>query len=418
MQAFPEKWDEAVTSRVVVHDYAGHAFPVELSRALAKRGHRVLHLYCSSFLSPRGRLKVEPGDPPTLEVRGLSLARPVEKQSFFRRRAQDVEYGGVLVDAVRAFEPDVVISANTPPDSEKRIASFCRRADTRFVLWMQDSFGVGVRNVLRKRLPYLGAPIAWHYRRLERKNLAAADAIVLITDDFRTIVARHGIPSARVHVVPNWAPIAEVPAAPKRNSWSERHGLADSFVFLYSGTLGLKHRPELLLELAERNRRCTAVRVVVTSEGPSATWLATEAKARGLENMNVLPFQPYEVLPQVLAAADVLVAVLEDDAGEFSVPSKVLTYLCAGRALLLAVPGRNLAARIVEDAGAGIVVGAGDADAFATAAHRLREDANLRRAYGLAARMYAERAFRIDDIADRFETLLCPSQRRVAARPE
>ena len=40
----------------------------------------------------------------------------------------------------------------------------------------------------------------------------------------------------------------------------------------------------------------------------------------------------------MLASADVLVALLETDAGAFSVPSKVLTSLSAGRPILAAIP--------------------------------------------------------------------------------
>ena len=60
------------------------------------------------------------------------------------------------------------------------------------------------------------------------------------------------------------------------------------------------------------------------------------AKACG--SLRCLGFQPFEVLPDVLGSADVLVAILEPDAGVFSVPSKVLSYFCAGRPVLLAVP--------------------------------------------------------------------------------
>ena len=35
--------------RILVHDYAGHPFQVQLSRALAQRGHDVLHAYCASL---------------------------------------------------------------------------------------------------------------------------------------------------------------------------------------------------------------------------------------------------------------------------------------------------------------------------------------------------------------------------------
>ena len=48
-----------------------------------------------------------------------------------------------------------------------------------------------------------------------------------------------------------------------------------------------------------------------------------ECQRLRLENLVLLDYQPYESLPDILASADVLVAVLEPDAGRFFVPSKV-----------------------------------------------------------------------------------------------
>jgi glycosyltransferase involved in cell wall biosynthesis len=108
----------------------------------------------------------------------------------------------------------------------------------------------------------------------------------------------------------------------------------------------------------------------------------------------------------VLGSADVLVAILEADAGVFSVPSKVLSYLCAGRSVLLAVPKENLAARIVLQCGAGPVVEPTDIRGFCAEAQHLIDSPTIREQNGCAARHYAETHFDIRRIADRFEEIL------------
>ena len=68
--------------------------------------------------------------------------------------------------------------------------------------------------------------------------------------------------------------------------------------------------------------------VLVVSESVGVDWIEDQrTESEPLANLRVLPFQPFEELPNVLGAADVLIALLEGDAGEFSVPSKVLSYL-------------------------------------------------------------------------------------------
>ncbi|MEX0612171.1 MAG: hypothetical protein WD229_08615, partial [Pirellulales bacterium] len=135
-------------------------------------------------------------------------------------------------------------------------------------------------------------------------------------------------------------------------------------------------------------------------------WLTEQAGRENLKSLRCLGFQPFKALPEVLGSADVLVAILEADAGVFSVPSKVLSYLCAGRPLLLAVPKENLAAKIVLESGAGLVVEPTDIVGFCTAAERLIESPPLRDELGHAARRYAETHFDIRRIGDQFETIL------------
>jgi glycosyltransferase involved in cell wall biosynthesis len=110
----------------------------------------------------------------------------------------------------------------------------------------------------------------------------------------------------------------------------------------------------------------------------------------------------------------VLVAILEPDAANFSVPSKVLSYLCAARPVLAAIPSTNLASRVITKAEAGLVVDPADEGGFLAAAARLHGDSALRETLGKAGRRYAEGNFSIGPIADRFERLLAG----VAPMPE
>ena len=392
--------------RLLVHDFAGHPFQVQLSRSLARRGHTVLHIYCASLdTTPQATLTVQPGDPEGFEVRAITLERPINKQAFVDRWRQERAYGRLVAEVARAFAPDAILSANTPLDAQARLQATARQIGARFVFWVQDLIGLASERLLREKVPVVGGLIGGYYARMEERLLAASDALVLITDDFREAVpaiARH--PAA--HVIPNWAPLDEVPPRPRDNGWADAQRLSPGLRFVYSGTLGMKHNPALLLGLAQR---FPEAEVVVVSQGAGQDWLRERGAAS--RNLRLLPFQPFDVLPEVLGAADVLVAVLEPDAGVFSVPSKVLTYLCAGRPVLLAVPPENLAARIVAEHEAGLVVPPTDAAAFLDAADALVADAGRRERLGANARSYAERHFDIAAITDRFEPILIPQPR-------
>lgn len=392
--------------RILLHDNSGHPFQVQLARELARRGHVVRHLFNARFQTPRGSLTQLPGDPSTFEVAAIDPGQPMAKYDYFTRFRQERAYGRLLERELGAFQPDVALLSNTPPDSLLAPQRWCRANHRGFVFWVQDIYAEAIARLVAPKLGPLGGPVVWHYRRLEAGLLRRSDQVVAITDDFRPLLKSWRIDDARVSTIENWAPLEELPPRGRDNDFARQHGLSDKLVFMYSGTLGLKHNPGLLLGIAERYRDDPQVRVVVVSEGLGASWLAERKQAERLDNMLLLPFQPFSRMPDMLASADVLMAILEPGAGVYSVPSKVLTYLCAGRPLLAAMPSENLAARIIAGQGAGLVVAPDDAEGFGGAASRLHGDRALRTTMGCKGRLYAETTFDIHKIADRFETIL------------
>jgi colanic acid biosynthesis glycosyl transferase WcaI len=391
--------------RLVLSDYSGHPFQVELSRALARRGHEVLHLHFADFQTPKGKLRRLPEDPPGFAVEGLRLKGGFDKSAFMRRRFWEAKVGALAAARSFAFRPDAVIGCNMPLDAQRKLQHACRQHGVAFVFWLQDVYSAAIHHYLSERLGLIGRAIGSHYMRLEGRLLRESDAIVAISEKFRAPLGRWRVAQDRVRIIPNWAPLSEIHPVPKENGWAREHGLEQKLVVLYTGTLGLKHDPALLRDLA-RSGAAQGLEVVVVSEGAAADWLAAEKKAQDLANMTVLPFQPIERYPEVLGAGDILLAMVGEEAAGFSVPSKILSYLAAGKPIVASIAADNDAATTVEAAQAGVVVPPGDAAAFRNAVLRLGGDAELRRELGRNARRFAETNFAIDAIVDRFETIV------------
>lgn len=391
--------------RILIHDYSGHPFQVQLSRQLAKNGHDVLHLYSTSFQTPHGKLTVQNDDPKSFMVRGINLGEAFAKYQFVKRRSQEIKYGKLLAKEIESYQPDIVISGNTPLDAQKIALDTSHRLGASFFFWVQDVQGIAIKKILQQKLSCFGSLIGQFYTNLEKQLLKKSDKVILISEDFKEVMEQWSVPKDKLAVIENWAPLEDMPTYSKENSWSQQHNLTEKFTFLYSGTLGLKHNPSLLLELALKYQNRDDIQVVVVSEGLGADWLKEQISEHKLNNMHTLGFQAFADLPKVLASSDVLIAILEPDAGVFSVPSKVLSYMCAGRTLLLAVPQENLAARLVTKHEMGLVVSPEDTEDFVAAADTLLQSQDILGNYAGKARAYAETTFNIESITNKFEIL-------------
>jgi len=386
--------------KILIHDFCGHPFTLALAEQLAANGHDVDFIWFASETGPKGDFVAAAAKARAPRLHGLAIEGQYRKDAFLARRRHDLAYARQLFDCIRDIRPDVLLSGNCPTEVQDQVVRACQKTGTAFVYWMQDFYSIAATKLLGKKLGVLGRAIGGYWRYLDCKHLRASDRIVLIAEDFRTLTERWTGRADNVEVIENWSVLAKIPVRPHENAWSCELGIEASVNFVYSGTLGLKHDPELLVELARGV--ATRAQVTVVSSGASVPYLEQRKRELGLDNLRLLPLQPFATLPDMLGAADVLVAMIEPDAGTFSVPSKVLSYLCAGRPILLAAPSDNLAARIVRQAEAGKVVEPGDKASFMTAALGLLDNP-ARAEMGAGGRRYAEQHFDIATVARRFE---------------
>jgi colanic acid biosynthesis glycosyl transferase WcaI len=385
---------------VYVHDFAGHPFQAELSRRLADLGHVVRHTYAAEYTSGKGDFRSAAG----VTFAPVTVGRPLHKYSVRRRTDYEVRFARRLWRDLKGADPDVVVLCNTPLVVLSAVTRYLKLRRIPWVLWHQDVYSAAMSAEVRRRLPRsLARPVSMAIRRSERASCLRAASIVAIGPGFLPYYERWGIPSARVSVIPNWAPLDEITPAPRDNEWARAKGLdLAALRLVYAGTLGRKHRPLLLLELHEAlARRGIDATLVVVSEGVGAEEIRENAGA----GVTVLPFQDASQLPLVLASGDVLVALLEADAAEFSIPSKVLSYLAAGRPVVGMMPAGNPAAHDIQTVG-GVVVPPSHEGADAAAAWVASTSQDERATIGMAARHYAEQHFDVDKKAAEFNELI------------
>lgn len=397
--------------RIAIHDYAGFPFPFELSRALSRRGHNVLHLFTQSSGGPKAAFG-ESGKG------GLDLAciaaQAVEKDHFFKRWRQERRYGSFAVAELENWRPDFLISANTPIEAQKEILGWAEKKKVSSIFWLHDLLSIAAHSILSSVNPIFGWFAFYYLNWLEIQSLNKATHIVSITDDFSLFLNRWYIAPEKVSVIPNWGPIEQIPVLPRDNFFSRSHGLNGKFVLLYAGTLGKKQNIHLVADIAAKLSTNDDFRFVVATDDRGHQLLNQALVQTDSSNLIRLPLQPSDQYPYLLASADAALVTLKPSASRYCVPSKLWSIYCAQRPSIVAVDRRNLSARITTRTHSGIVVPPGSTEKVIAALERLKANPSVRFDMGKNARNYAEHHFPIGHIADAFESIID----RVASRQE
>jgi glycosyltransferase involved in cell wall biosynthesis len=149
--------------------------------------------------------------------------------------------------------------------------------------------------------------------------------------------------------------VAEAPSVP---------GLDANFPIVFAGNIGTVQAIDLIVEAADLLKAYPDIHFVLLGEGVRGEWLRHEVEVRGMRNVSVPGRYPVEAMPGIYRkAAALLVALTGEPVFAATVPSKLQTYLAAGRPILASLDGEG--ARIVTEADAGLAAPAGDARALA-----------------------------------------------------
>jgi colanic acid biosynthesis glycosyl transferase WcaI len=290
--------------------------------------------------------------------------------------------------AFRVGHPDVVVSLTDPPIVGLAARWAARRANARFVFLCEDIFPEVASLLEDFHHPTVNRTLD----RVNRYLLREADAVVALGERMRArLVDEKGAEPSRVHVIHNWADCEAIVPGPKDNAFSREMGLADRFVLMHSGNVGLSQNLDVLIEAADRLRSRDRLAIVIVGEGARREHLEREVDRRGLSNVRFLPYQPKARLHESFAAADAFLVSLKPGIEGYIVPSKLYGILAAGRPFIAAVDPSCEAAEIARTGRCGVPARPGDPADLTEKIALLYDDPASTRQLGANARATALR---------------------------
>lgn len=267
----------------------------------------------------------------------------------------------LLIRALMLPRTDFIVTMTDPPmlAAIGPLLAFFKK--NKIIHWAQDIYP----EVAEELGVLPSGIIARGLREVSSFALQRYDAVVSIGRCMSQRLIARGIPSEKIHLIPNWAP-AIVPRDKFNNPFRRQQGLEGEFVVAYSGNMGLAHDFDAILTAAESLRGRHIVFLMI-GEGPRRAEVQREAVSRGLDNMRFLPSQPPDKLSESLSAADAHLVTMRPPLCGLVVPSKFYGVLAAGRPCLFVGPKESEVAMSLSEQGAGMVIDPKNPSALAAA---------------------------------------------------
>ena len=332
-----------------------------------------------------------------------------DKMRFAGRASNYVSYfGGACYAGLRLDRPDVLVALTDPPIIGLAAWLASKRFGAPLVMAFQDLFP----EVAALLPDFHSDTINGALQRVNQFLVRRAAQNVALGETMRArLIENKGAPAERTIIIPSWADTTAIQPALKRNAFAEQHGLADKFIVMHSGNLGLSQGLEHLIEAAALLRHIPDVQVVFQGEGVKKAELEEMVRARALPNVSFLPYAPRHRLSEAFAAADVFVVSLQAGLAGYIVPSKLYGFLAAGRPYIAAVEDSCEVAAITRKYDCGLIARPGDPRVLAERVEALYRDRSLASRLGENARAASlgfDRAAQVRKYADLFRTVTQP----------
>jgi colanic acid biosynthesis glycosyl transferase WcaI len=400
---------------ILIYSYNYHPEPIgiaplmtELAEGLVKRGHQV-RVVTGMPNYPERRIYDEYQGKwyVTEERNGVTIQRCYlrikSKPNLIDRLLLELSFVLTsLPQALKGERPDVILLTVPPLLVTVPATLLGWLYDCPVVLNVQDILPeAAVRVGLIKNKLMIKA-----FEALEKFAYRAANTISVIADGFVDNLLSKGVPAEKIACIPNWVNLNFIKPLPKENNpWRTAHNLDDKFVVLYSGNIALTQGLETVIKAAANLRHIKDIAFVIAGEAKALERLQQYCVDCGADNVLLLPLQPREKIPQMLAAADVGLVVQKQNVISFNMPSKIPLLLASDRPIIGSVPATGTAAKAIRKSGGGIVVPPESPEALAKAVLKLYENPQLAVQLGHQGRKFAVENYAFEQALDRYEQL-------------
>lgn len=302
-------------------------------------------------------------------IRVIRVASVLSRRStMLSRLLENVSFGiASSLHLLLRRRPDVLYVNTWPIVAAGMTAAVAKFRRVPFALSLQDVYPESLVAQGRTRSDSV---LSRSMRAIDRRIANAAHSVVAISEEFaRDYGATRGLAAAKVAVVPNWRAESDDPRGDASGAQLRASlGVPSSaFLVVYAGNVGRAAGVEQVIESMPFLSGDERVHLLVAGEGSELASCRDSAARLAPDRVHFL--SPW-VGSGPLAAADLFVLPTAGEQSLASVPSKLITYLLAGRPVVATVAAGSATASAIEAAGAGWVSTPGDVSGLADVIRR------------------------------------------------
>jgi len=178
---------------------------------------------------------------------------------------------------------------------------------------------------------------------INKKVFKKAKQIITLSEGMKKQLTQY-VDESKIKAVSVWSASDHFkPIAKEMNTFLKQNHWEKKFIVLYSGNMGVGHKLEVLIDVADNLKNQEDILFLFIGEGAKKKTLIHLVEKKGLNNVSFLTWQDASVLPYSLASGDIAVVALEPEATHASVPSKTFNYMAVGAPILaIGSPGSEL----------------------------------------------------------------------------
>lgn len=163
-----------------------------------------------------------------------------------------------------------------------------------------------------------------------RKSFKKAFRLFTISDKMADLVEAY-VDRRKIIIQPIWSIFQQNERVSKQqNPFISEHQLQNKFIVQYSGNIGLTHKVEVVVQLAELLKDNQHIVFQIIGRGPRVPALQKMVEEKQLPNCVFLPFQSDAMFPYSLSATDLGIVILDELTSKGSVPSKSYNLMSYG----------------------------------------------------------------------------------------